>query len=233
MDKLEVFINLDYQKISLIIIDIKNKKKIKFTEFEVLNDFNNIDTILDNLNKILKGLIIDLEKEINYTINSINLMIDSPLNLYINLSVKKNFDQTEIQKNQLEYLIQDLKQQILRNNRQFIIGHILLKNFFLNGAHHSQMPIGKVCKDLILEAQFVCFSTKIIEPLKNFFGKHQIKINKIICTKYARTLLDDDSDNLTEAATRAFLGSNINEVEINQKKSTKLGFFERIFHIFS
>ena len=64
MDKLEVFINLDYQKISLIIIDIKNKKKIKFTEFEVLNDFNNIDTILDNLNKILKGLIIDLEKSL-------------------------------------------------------------------------------------------------------------------------------------------------------------------------
>ena len=131
MDKLEVFINLDYQKISLIIIDIQNKKKIKFTEFEVLNDFNNIDTILDNLNKILKGLIIDLEKEIDYTINSINLMIDSPLNLYIDLSVKKNFDQTKIQKNQLEYLIQDLKQQILRNNGEFIIGHILLKNFFL------------------------------------------------------------------------------------------------------
>ena len=74
----------------------QNKKKIKCTEFEVLNDFNNIDTILDNLNKILKGLIIDLEKEIDYTINSINLMIDSPLNLYIDLSVKKNFVQTKI-----------------------------------------------------------------------------------------------------------------------------------------
>ena len=46
-------------------------------------------------------------------------------------------------------------------------------------------------------------------------------------------LLDNDLNNLSEAGLRAFEGFNMNEVFINPKKLTKVGFFERLFHIFS
>ena len=59
-------------------------------------------------------------------------------------------------------------------------------------------------------------------------------INKIICTNYAKSLLENDFvDNLAEAGLRVVDGFNTKEVDINSKKSIKVGFFEKLFHIFS
>ena len=40
-------------------------------------------------------------------------------------------------------------------------------------------------------------------------------------------------DNLAEAGLRVVDGFNTNEVDINSKKIIKVGFFEKLFHIFS
>ena len=63
---------------------------------------------------------------------------------------------------------------------------------------------------------------------------HQIEIDKIICTNYAKSLLENDFvDNLAEAGLRVLDGFNTKEVDINVKKMNKVGFFEKLFHIFS
>jgi len=233
MDNIVIFINLDHDKIGVIIVDKENKSQIFIKNFDVTNDFNNFKTIIDNLNKILKSLIIELERKINNPINNMNLMIDDPKTLSIYASVKKNYDKKKIQKNQIEYLIQDIKEQILRTNSEIKIAHILIKNFFVNGESYIGIPVGEICKDLVIEVQFICFPKKIIDSLKNLFENYQININKVICTNYAKSLLDNDLNNLSEAGLRAFVGFNMNEVFINPKKLTKVGFFERLFHIFS
>ena len=62
---------------------------------------------------------------------------------------------------------------------------------------------------------------------------HQIEIDKIICTNYAKSLLNFDIDNLSRAGLKVLDDSNLNEVKVLSKKITKLGFFEKLFHIFS
>jgi hypothetical protein len=69
--------------------------------------------------------------------------------------------------------------------------------------------------------------------LENLFANYQIDINKIICTNYAKSLLDTDLNSLSEAGLKVIGGVNINEVLVKPKKLTKVGFFERLFHIFS
>ena len=61
----------------------------------------------------------------------------------------------------------------------------------------------------------------------------QIEINKIICTNYAKSLLNFDIDNLSRAGLAVLGDSNLNEVRVYSKKITKLGFFEKLFHIFT
>ena len=74
-------------------------------------------------------------------------------------------------------------------------------------------------------------NTKLVYVL---FLYYQIDINKIICTNYAKSLLENDFvDNLAEAGLRVLDGFNTNEVDINSKKTIKEGFFEKLFHIFS
>ena len=160
-------------------------------------------------------------------------MIDNPDTLSINISVKKNYDNKKILKNQIEYLIQDLKQQVLRNNTDIRIAHIIVKNCFVDNEKFNTLPIGIACKDLIIQVQFICFSKNFIHSLENLFEIHQIKFKKIICTNYAKSLLDTDLNNLSEAGLKVINGFNMNEVQISPKKLAKVGFFERLFHFFS
>ncbi len=233
MNNLEIFLNLNNNEINAILVDKEKKNQIFYKDFDVENDFNDPKTIIDNLSKILKSLIIEFEKKINNPISKINLMIDDPETLSIHVSIKKNYDNKKILKNQIEYLIQDLKQQILRSNSDIKIGHIIVKNYFVDGEIYSQLPIGEVCTDLVIQAQFICFSKNFIDSLENLFANYQIDINKIICTNYAKSLLDTDLNSLSEAGLKVIGGVNINEVLVKPKKLTKKGFFERLFHFFS
>ena len=233
MNNLEFFLNLGPNKINAILIDKRNKNKIFNKDFDFENNFNDTKGIINNLNNILKNLIIEIEKKINNPINKINLMIDNPETLSIYTSIKKNFDNKKIHKNQIEYLIEDLKQQILKNSLDIKIGHILVEYYFLDGEMYNKLPIGKVCKDLVIQTRFICFSKIFINSLEDLFFNYQIDINKIICTNYAKSLLQSDLNNLADAGLRVVEGFNTNEVVINSKKMTKVGFFEKLFHIFS
>ena len=81
----------------------------------------------------------------------------------------------------------------------------------------------KKIKSLILKHQ----------KFENLLKKHQIEVNRIICTNYARSLLDIDFDDLSKAGIAAIDNNNLNEVNVISKKINKLGFFEKLFHIFS
>ena len=234
MNNLEFFLNLSPNKINTILIDKGSKNKIFNKDFDFENNFNDTKGIINNLNNILKNLIIEIEKKISNPINTINLMIDNPETLSIYTSVKKNFDNKKILKSQIEYLIEDLKQQILKNSSDIKIGHIIVENFFLDGEIFNKLPIGETCKDLVIQTRFICFSKVFTDSLEDLFFNYQIDINKIICTNYAKSLLENDFvDNLAEAGLRAVDGFNNKEVDINSKKMTKVGFFEKLFHIFS
>ena len=98
----------------------------------------------------------------------------------------------------------------------------------------NKLPIGETCKDLVIQTRFICFSKVFINSLEDLFFNYQIDINKIICTNYAKSLLENEFvDNLAEAGLRVVDGFNTKEVDINPKKSIKVGFFEKLFHIFS
>ena len=233
MNNLEIFLNLNQNEINTILIDKEKKSQIFNKDFNINNNFSDTKKIIDNLNQILKSLIIELEKKISKPISKINLMIDNPETLSIYASVKKNYDHKKIQKNQIEYLIQDLKQQILRNNSDIKIGHIIVEYYFVDGEIYNKLPIGEACKDLVIQTRFICFSKNFTDSLENLFSNYQIDINKIICTNYAKSLLEGDLNNLAEAGLRVIEGFNTNEVLVNPKKLTKVGFFEKLFHIFS
>ena len=72
MNNLEFFLNLSPNKINAILIDKENKNKIFNKDFNFDNNFNDIKLVINNLNKILKDLIIEVEKKISNPINTIN-----------------------------------------------------------------------------------------------------------------------------------------------------------------
>ena len=229
----EIFFNLSNEQISIIIFDKDSKKEISNKIFNLSNLSTNNMSIEDGINHVLKNQIIYIEEIINTSINSINLMLEEKNSLSIKASVKKDYDKNPIQKNQIEYLIQDLKQQILKNNSDLKILHIIVDNFIVDEQHFDVIPLEKKCNELVIEVRFICCKKNHIDFLKNIFKKYQINFKRIICTKYAKSLVVSDPYNILEAGLRVVNGFNSKEVIVFPKKPSKLGFFERIFHLFS
>ena len=86
---------------------------------------------------------------------------------------------------------------------------------------------------MVIETSFIYLQKSFVSKLEFLLKKHQIVINKIICTNYAKSLIDIDIDDLSKAGLAVLNDNNLNEVGINSKKIGKSGFFEKLFHIFS
>ena len=114
MSKFEIFFNIDIKnfKLNVFIIDTISEdilltKDFKFEKFQYSNLL-----IIDKINNILKELIIEIEKNLDTSVNKINLMVEQENSYNIDLSIKKNFENKIIDKKNIEYLIQDLRQQL-------------------------------------------------------------------------------------------------------------------------
>ena len=217
------------EKTSLVLkeLDIEQVKKLSIGIKP-----SNFRSLLNN--KIKEGkVIIEIENRTNKQLSIINLIIDTPFNYKINASIKKNFDGLKISKKQIQYLVQDLKQQIKKTSDNIKINHILINEVSMDGKKIDFLPIDMYCDDLIFTLEFICFPKSLIYSLENFFKSHQIKSNSILCANYVESFLNNGFETTYEAAIALNNDYNYNEVSIIPKKMTKMGFFERLFHIFS
>ena len=151
----------------------------------------------------------------------------------IDISFKENFENKPVARTTVEYLLQDLRQQFLENHNDKIIAHMVIKKCKLDEEEYSNIPFEKKCKNFVLEISFIYLKKNLVSNLQELFKKHQIEIDKIICTNYAKSLLNIEVDDLSKAGIAVIDGNNLNEVNIISKKTNKLGFFEKLFHIFT
>ena len=145
----EIFVILSPNQISVDVFDKEKEKSIYNKIYKIENNLSDNIKLEDNLNGVLKEQIINIEKKINYTVNKINLILCDPNNLKIEISTKKSYDLKQIQKDQIQYLIQDLKQQILTSNKDLKILHIIIENYIIDGNKIYEIPLQMNCKNLI------------------------------------------------------------------------------------
>ena len=235
MSKFEIFFNIDIKnfKLNVFIIDTISEdilltKDFTFEKFQYSNFL-----IIDKINNILKKLILEIENNLDTSVSKINLMVEQENCYNIDLSIKTNFENKIIDKKDIEYLIQDLRQQLLANypDKKFI--HILVKKCIIDSDEYNIIPIGNKCKNFIVDLSFIHIPKTLLNGLEDLFNEHQMFVNKVICTNYAKTLIVTDVDNLSKAGLNILKGSNLNEIGIIPKKIKKIGFFEKLFHILS
>ena len=151
----------------------------------------------------------------------------------IDISINENFENNAITKTSIEYLLQDLRQQIITNHADKRIVHIIIKKCKLDNEEYNNIPFGNKCRNFFLEISFIYLKKNFVSNFEDLLKQHQIEVSRIICTNYARSLLDIDFDDLSKAGIAAIDNNNINEVNVISKKINKLGFFEKLFQIFS
>ena len=235
MNNFQFFININLKNMMIDFIIISNNKTNPiFYKSINLENLNNNNLSFNNLDEIMKALILNVEKNLEkITFHKINLMIEDRSLNSIDLTLKENMENKVITKNKIEYLLKDARYQLIKNHPEKYIAHIIIKKCYIDEEEYNYVPFEIKCKNFIIDLSFIYLKKTLILQFEKLLKNQQLAINKIICANYAKSLLNEDIDNVTKAGLAALKDTNLNEVSILAKKKAKKGFFEKIFHMFS
>ena len=149
---------------------------------------SNFYTDQSNLKFEIQKIITSLEKGTNEYIDNIDLMVDSAKMLYVAISVSKKIEEKKLKEDNILFLVQDAKQQILKYYTNYNIAHIIINNYNIDNIDYSELPDEIDCKFISLDIIFICLPSELVLSFKGIFSELNISINQIICSSYAKSI---------------------------------------------
>ena len=194
-----------------------------FNKHDANNPFFTESLFFSDQEKIFSEIkkIIDLiEKNTNEYIKNINLMIDSPKMFSIGISISKKIDKLKLSQKDIQFLVQEAKQQVLKSLNASNIIHIIINNYKINNIDYDYLPEDIKCNFISLDIIFICLPEEIIEFFRNFFHKLNISINQIVCSSYAKAL--NYKDNFSYYKNITFVDIGFNKTSITTFNNNKI-----------
>ena len=195
------------------------------------------DTLGNNLNliivkKFISEKIKDFEKNVGIFIEKINVITDAQPDQY-SFSLKNKFDTNKIKDTDVVRLINDAKQQIIRNNKDSTILHLLVDKYIVDGEEYLEFPENINYKEFVVEVSFITIQNTIVKTLNKIFKDCNIEVKKIISHQYSSRFAEKTDTCPCIAGKKVVEGINPSEVIMYNLYSKKQGFFEKMFNFLS
>ena len=195
------------------------------------------DTLDDNLNLIVLSKFIlekvkDFEKEVGRFIEKVYVITDAKYNKF-SLSLKNKYDSDKIKETDVVRLISDAKQQISRNNKDFVILHLLVDKYIVDGEEYLEFPENRSYKEFIIEISFITVQNSTVKTLNKIFKDCNIEVKKIISHQYSSSFAEKSDLSPCIAGKKVIDGINPLEVMTHNLYTKKQGLFEKMFNFFS
>ena len=195
------------------------------------------DTLDDNLNLIVLSKFVlekvkDFEKEVGRFIEKVYVITDAKYNKF-SLSLKNKYDSDKIKETDVVRLISDAKQQISRNNKDFVILHLLVDKYIVDGEEYLEFPENRSYKEFIIEISFITVQNSTVKTLNKIFKDCNIEVKKIISHQYSSSFAEKSDISPCIAGKKVIDGINPSEVMTRNLYTKKQGLFEKMFNFFS
>ena len=200
----QIYIDCGFSKLRAGAFHMVNSNDTFYVESKFLFDHIEIDLEIQKI-------ITFLENNTNEYIDNVNLIIDSPKMLSVGISISKKIDGSQLRQEDIQFLVQDAKQQILKYYNSQNIVHIIINNYKINDVDYDYLPTDIKCNFVSLDILFICLPEETIKKFKNFFYKFDISINQIACSSYAKTTNYKDNFSLFR---------NISFIDVGFKKTS-------------
>ena len=230
----DIYLEFQYSKLNLAAFD-KMSDKLEYNKEQLYKSYlsNKEDINFNELKKLVEENIHQMEKSIDEFVKDIYLIIETPETMTIKISVLKYNEGKRLIREDVMYLVQDAKQQILKSNSNIEVIHIIVEKYILDNFDYNFLPLEKECKKFSIDIMFVCFPKDLLINFEKFFSKQQISINKFICFNYLKKF---NSNNITKNSCilgrEIVNGINKQEVVSIPREPKRKGFFEKLFHFF-
>tara|TARA_B110001452_G_scaffold17759_1_gene14420 strand:+ start:2523 stop:3632 length:1110 start_codon:yes stop_codon:yes gene_type:complete len=209
----QTYFDCGFSKIRAGTFDCSGLNKAFFSESKFLSNH-------EDLNLEIQKIITSLEKNTNEYINEVNLMIDSPFMKSVGMTVSKNFDGSKLNQEDIQFLVQEAKQQILKYYKDKNIVHIIIDNYKIDDVEYTVLPSEILCNSISIDILFICLPKAIIEYFKSFFFKFNISVNEIICSSYAKSV--NYKNNLSLDGNISFVDIGFNKTSITSFVKNKI-----------
>ena len=201
----QTFFDCGFSKRRAGTFNTDNDNEAFYSESEFFTDRSNLEL---KIQKIIGAL----ENDTNEYIDNVSLMIDSPKMLSVGISLSKKFDGSKLNQANIQFLVQEAKQQILKYYENYNIAHIIINNYKIDSIDYSYLPDEIKCDFISLDIFFICLPTELVLSLKNIFSKSNILINQIICASYAKSI--NYKNNLYLSGHMSFIDIGFNKTSI-------------------
>ena len=186
---LETFIDFGTYKTRLGVFNTSSSSKDYFIEKKTQSNVNIEDINLYDFEKKIKELIQTTEKQINYHIKDLNVMLDLSNFSSIDVSLKKNYEGKNISLEDIQILLQESRQMFQENNKNNKIIHMIVKKFIFDENVFLEIPENNLkCNNLTLEIKFICYPNNILDKIQNIFNYNDVVINNFSCSTYVKSL---------------------------------------------
>ena len=153
---------------------------------------NAINTEFDEnkgFEKSLNHMIRDAEKKLSTHIVDVHVLYDTSKFNFIDLSIKKTFDQPNLIAKHYDSLIEEANFIVSENNFRDQVIHIIVNNIIIDGKKQNEILSKDIkIKSLILEIKFICLKKSITSNILNIFKKNNLNILNIYCTSYVKSI---------------------------------------------
>ena len=206
----KTFFDCGFSNIRAGTFNTNNNNEAFYCESEFFTDQSNLEFKVQRV-------IASLEKDTDEYIDNISLMVDSPKMLSVSISLSKKLDGSELKETNVQFLIQEAKQQILKNYTKHNIIHIIISNYKIDSVDYSYLPNEIKCNFISLDLLFICLPTDLVLYFKNIFSKSNIIVDQIICSSYAKSI--NYKDNLD-------LNGHVTFIDIGFNKTSVISYFD-------
>jgi len=232
--KFDIYFEFNYSGLNLAAFS-KTSGKLEYYKEQTYKSYldNYKELNFEKLDKLLDANILAIEKSTEEFVRDIYLIVETSNSTSIKLSVTKNNEGKKIIKEDVMYLVQDAKQQLLKFNQDLRIIHTIIENYVLDNIQYKFFPSEKKCNKFSIDILFIRFPKDFLKSFERLFLNQQIYINQFVCLNYIKTFdFINKEQNTCECAKDIVQGVNKQEVVSIPKESKKKGFFEKLFLFF-
>ena len=181
-------IELDNTKLKCLIFKITNNNNFEILSTSNVKSDGIHNGVIVNLEKAtiaIRSCVSSAEKLAKVSLKKINVVFEGPEFLCTNFSKQKKINGSKIHKEDIEFLLNEAKKQLLLNDKSKSVIHIFNHNYIVDNKKFIEEPIGVYADHLKHEMTFISVPSNNLKNINQVFIECDLEVERFISSTFA------------------------------------------------
>ena len=223
---------IEINKLNFIFLVTENDEQDNFKinyklEAPIIGFHNNSISDLEKVFDTIKKNIYEIERKVEFVFNEVVIILDNFYFNFINISGYKNLNGSQVLRENITYILNQLKSYVEKVEPKKTIIHMFNTNFYLDKKNNDNLPIGLFGDFYSHELSFSLIDKNDYKNLKHIFDKNSLKIKKILFKSFVKGAHTSKTNSKADSFFQIHLGNDSSKIFYFENNSLK---FEKIFN---